>query len=148
MIALVLLVILFGALHGFIQGMIMTKQYDITSRYTLKSGDIGIRSHMAFGLYHLIFVFYLISYAGLVLAIHNIWSGEVIRFILFLLGLIVIGWRVSEAFYSIARWAKVEQYEHFNFIDIISFKLYGFKWALWSFWWIFVGITLLLLGGK
>jgi len=97
------LTLVWAALLGITRGMVMATPRDV--RQYSGSWDIGIRSHVWFKYYHMKFaqtLFRALPVSIGYLLAHLDWT---LSTVLFLAGIVILGWQLFESFYSWSRWA-------------------------------------------
>ena len=102
--------LVFGALWGAVQGMIMIKPGDKMAAIRMVTPDCaGVRNHLWFKYYHRLCVFCLTAFAGLVILwVFNIPHGflSIIHFLALTIGCALLSWEAAELMYSDTRYAK------------------------------------------
>ncbi len=113
--------LLFGALWGGLQGMIMIQPRDKMAGIDFMK-QTGVRCHVWFGHYHLLWLACMLVFAILViLSFIVIPDITGFRRINFTLGCSLLGWEASELMYSFSRYGRwICGYENIVVADMVS----------------------------
>lgn len=104
-----------GFVWGICEGMTMIQFTDPNYCQNLTQYEAGIRSHKWFKCYHALDMFTVI-FAAL--------TGYFFCMDLFLLfGAIILGYELKEVGYGLARWNRLDETEHFDFMDLWSIQI-------------------------
>lgn len=108
-----------GLVWGICEGMTMTQFTDPNYRQNLTQYEAGIRSHKWFGFYHALDML-TISFAFLV---GDFYRLSTCKDYLLVFGAIILGWELKEVGYGLARWNRLDETEHFDFMDLWSIQI-------------------------